>query len=97
MLTRRARPEKFLFLYLPTYRRIVIASTVVALTFPGVVQVFLGDHIQLFFKDNIPAYSNAAENAFWVILGVAGVLLIAMKLSGRSLKKISAAEQEMFK
>ena len=32
-----------------------------------------------------------------MILGVAGVLMIALKLSGRSLKKIAATEKEMFK
>lgn len=97
MLIRRARPEKFLFLYLPTYRRIVIISTVVALILPGFVEVFLGDYIRLFFQNNVPSYSNAAEDAFWVVLGVGGVVMIALKLSGRSLRKIAATEQEMFK
>lgn len=88
--------EKFLFLYLPTFKRTVIISTVAALTLPGAVEVVFYDHLQGFFSSLMSApYSSWINDAFWVALGISVILSVSTKMSRRTLLSIVESEKEL--
>ncbi|MBI5234905.1 MAG: hypothetical protein HY886_01465 [Deltaproteobacteria bacterium] len=91
------RHEKFLFLYMPNYKRIVAVSILIALLLPGVIEVIFGDYIHVMIRALVPIGTEWAVDAFWVFLGVVTVVTIAMKLAGKPLLSIAETEKEMLK
>jgi len=92
----KKRSDLFLFLYLPAYRRILLISTLVALIVPGVIELFLWDHIQAFLSGFFAEkYARAAGDAFWVITGVVIIQGVSVKWARRPLQHIAESEKEL--
>jgi methyl-accepting chemotaxis protein len=90
------RPEKFFFLYLPTHKRNILIAIGAALTLPGVVEVFAGRHIDNLFHFLIDGqFARSAEDAFWVVLGIAIMVSISFKLSFKPMLQIADTEKEL--
>ncbi|MBI5643264.1 MAG: hypothetical protein HY954_07290 [Deltaproteobacteria bacterium] len=94
--TLNRRSDSFLFLYIPTYKRIFFATTALALIIPGFIELFFWDYIQGFLSRFFSqGYSRALEDAFWVITAVVIVQAISFKSAGRSLLRIAETEKEL--
>ncbi|MBI5826642.1 MAG: hypothetical protein HZB22_02775 [Deltaproteobacteria bacterium] len=86
----------FKFLHLPAYKRLVLFSALAAVIIPGVVQVTIGDWIDSYVAVILsPPYSMWAEDAFWVILGVAIVFAITLKWSLKPMMNIAGDEKKL--
>ncbi len=89
--------NKLLFLDLPTYKRIVLIATVIALIVPGVIEVLFGEAIRGFFVGITPSFlpPEAFLDAFWVVTGVVIILAITLKWMGRPLQEVAEMEKEI--
>ncbi|MBI5826641.1 MAG: hypothetical protein HZB22_02770 [Deltaproteobacteria bacterium] len=88
--------DKFLFIYLPAYKKTMIVSAVAALIIPGVIEVLFGAQIDFFSYGIISQpYSHWIKDAFWVVLGVSIVLFMTLKWSSKPLMEIARNEQAL--
>lgn len=86
----------FKFLHQPAYKRLVLFTALAALIIPGVAQVTIGDWIDSYAAVILsPPYSMWAEDTFWVILGVAIVLIITIKWSLKPMLNIANGEKKL--
>lgn len=81
------RQDSFLFLYLPTYKKIIAGAAVAALVLPGAVELALGGVIAEF--------PGPARDAFWVVLGVSLVLAVTFLWSGKRFTEIADTEKDL--
>lgn len=90
----KKRSDQFLFLYLPAYRRILLIATLAALIIPGVIEIFLWDHIKEFLGGFFAEkYARAVEDAFWVVTGVVIIQGVSVKWARRSFLSIAESEK----
>ncbi|MBI5903270.1 MAG: hypothetical protein HZB84_07305 [Deltaproteobacteria bacterium] len=86
----------FHFLHQPAYKRLVLFIALAALIIPGVVQVTIGDWIDSYVAVILsPPYSMWAEDSFWVILGVATVIIITLKWSLKPMLNMAGDEKKL--
>lgn len=97
----REHHDKLLFLYLSNYKSIIIITILVSLFLPGVVEIFFSDYIYAILRAIIPdqyqEYQRWAEDAFWVMFGIAMVMGVAITLALKPLRSIAAQEQKIMR
>ncbi|MBI5886082.1 MAG: hypothetical protein HZB85_05810 [Deltaproteobacteria bacterium] len=95
------RDDKFLFLYLSNYKRIIVVTILVSLFLPGVVDIFLSKYIYALMAAVVPdqyhEYLRWWQDAFWVMFGVAMVMGVAVVLALKPLRSIARQEEEILR
>jgi len=95
------RDNKFLFLYLSNYKRIIIVTILVSLFLPGIVDIFFSEYIYAIMAAIAPEqyheYLRWWQDAFWVMFGVGMVMGVAVVLALKPLRSIARQEEEILR